>query len=433
MPDASNLSRRGLLLAGLAGAAAPVVTPRSGGGAWRAGAVSALPLVQPIASQRAYEAFGVCAHPHFDQSGYKYTRDWMSALASVGARYFRGLYAHQHFANRTTTELARENGIKWGATVCPDLFFPDSDLAGRIRHIASNAADVCLFIEGVNEPNNVRGWGSPPPPDWPQRTVAKQRVIWETVRSEPRLSHVHVVGPSLHASLSTESDHRRLRDAGLVRYMDFAGLHRYPGGRYPDHLLDQRLSWIKRYWSGKPAWITETGYTNALHHREKEGHAPVPEDVSAVYAPAALLEALDRGCKVSWYELLDDPDPLAKDDIESNFGMFATAFEDAPPWRAKPVVSTMRAFLARLDDPGPPYRPARIGLRVSSEAKDVRATVTGRRDGAVTLHVRRAANCWDPAARQRIPVAPVPVVVETARGSMTLVVDHNVQSIPLRT
>ncbi len=432
-PTTSALSRRGFLLAGAAGASAPLLPAALGEGGpsgWvpLSHAATALPRVRPIWSQRAYEAFGVCSHPNFGKSVYKYTSQWMAALAGTRASYFRGMYSHGITATRTTTRLARDHGISWGMTVCPTLAYKDADLVRRLRHIADNAADICLYVEGVNEPNYVRGGGSPPA-DWPQRTVAKQKLIWQAVKADPRLSHVKVVGPSLQAVVGKENHYKALRDAGIVRYMDYAGIHRYHGGRYPDHLIDERLAWIDRYWGGKPTWITETGYTNAL--ARKRGHNPVPEDVSAAYAPSALLEAVDRGCKVTWFELLDDPDPGAKDEIESNFGMFAIKDGMAPPWRAKPVVATMRSFLGRLEDPGPAYDPPSIGLRVTSQVDDVRRTVVARRDGSVTLHLRRATNCWHPVDQKRISVKTVPVRVETAKGTRTVWVDHRVTSIGL--
>ncbi len=425
----SSVSRRGLVLGGLAGLAGAAAIPlaRSATAATTLQNLTSgtLPLVKPLSSQLVYDAFGICSHPSFGQSGYRYTKEWMAALASIGASYFRGMYAHELTATRTTTTLARDHGIKWGMLVCPDVFYSDQELVRRIQHLAQNAADVCVYIEGVNEPNSGPEGGSPPA-DWPKRTVAKQKVIWQTVKGNPRLAHVKVIGPSLHAVAGTEAHYRALRDAGIVRYMDYAGMHRYPGGRYPNYLLDQRLAWVDRYWGGKPVWITETGYTNALHR--STGHTPVPEDVSAVYAPSALLEAVDRACKVSWYELLDDPDPWAQD-TESNFGMYATAVDDAPPWRAKPVVAVMKALLAQLKDPGGAYDPPRVRLKVTTDATDVRTTVVAKRNGTTTLHVRRATNCWDPAASQRIAVTPVPVIVETARATLTLAVNHKVQSI----
>ncbi len=426
------VSRRGFLAAGIAGASIAAF-PRlaSGGSVERLADYAAsqpLAAVRPTWSHAAYNSFGVCSHPNFGHTAYRYTTQWMDALADTGAAYFRGMYSHGIDATRTATQRARALGIKWGMTVCPDLSLSDQVLVSRIRHIAANAADICRYIEGVNEPNYIRGSGGVPS-DWVRRAVAKQKVIWDTVQSEPRLSHVNVLGPSLQAVEATETQYRLLGQAGLARYMSHAALHRYSGGRYPNHLIDERLRWVQQYWGGKPAWITEAGYTNALASRQ--GHRPVPEDVSAVYGPSVLLEAVDRGCKVSWFELLDDPDPGAKDDIESNFGMYAMTSGMAPPWRPKPVVSTMRSFLSGLKDPGQTYTPPTIGLNVVSSAGDVRGTVVTKRNGTATLYLRRATNCWDPNQQRRLTVQQVPVVVTTSRGARTVAVDHQVRAVSL--
>jgi hypothetical protein len=354
----------------------------------------------------------------------------MSALASTGASYFRGMYSESSPATARTTTLARAHGIGWGMLVCPeDWSMSDEALIARIRHVAGNAADVCRFVEGVNEPNHERG-GGPPPSDWVARTVAKQRLIWRAVKGDPRLAHVQVIGPSLHAVAATEAQYKALGDAGIARFMDYAGMHRYPGGHYPNHLLDERLSWVARHWSARPTWITETGYTNAL--ASPRGHRPVPESVSGVYGPSAVLEAADRGCNATWFELLDDPDAGDKDVIESNFGMFATTSGMGPIWRPKPIVAEMNSFLTWLDDPGPSFTPADIRLKVTSTIADVRTTVVGKRSGGVALYVRRATDCWDPSAQQPIPVQKAQVTIQTPEGSRTFAIDHVVRKIPLR-
>jgi hypothetical protein len=320
------------------------------------------------------------------------------------------------------------HGIKWGMTVCPDLTFSDVELIARIRHIAANAADRCIFIEGINEPNYVRATGQVPY-DWARRAVAKQRIIWNTVKGDGRLAHVKVLGPKLQATVGTEAHYRALGAAGIANYMDIAALACYPGGMYPYDFLDQRIGWIRKYWGGKSAWITETGYTNAL--ASTNAHAVVPEDVSAAYAPSILLEAVKRGARVSMFELLDDPDPGAKDDTEDNFGMFAIISGQAPPWRPKPIVSSLSSFLGALKDPGPAYDPQRIALSVTSAASDVRSTVTAKRNGSVTVHLRRSKDCWDPARKVRIHVPEVAVRIQTARLTRTVLVNHRVRSIPL--
>jgi hypothetical protein len=434
-----SLSRRGLLIAGAAGGAAIAIPSISSAGpkaatgnhvagAAGAGAVgTALPKVQPISSRRAYRAFGVCSHPNFGATVYKNTTDWMYMLAKTGASYFRGLYADNITATQVTIASARKHGIQWGMTVVPDDWsLSDAALIKRINHIAEHAADICLYVEGVNEPNHERD-GSKAPADWVARTIQKQKIIWNAVKSDPRLKNVRVVGPSLHAVAATEADYAALGRAGLANYMDFAGLHRYPNGKYPDQLLDEKIGWVNKYWGGKRVWITETGYTNSI---ADGGFNPVPEDISARYAPSALLEAVDRDCKVAWYELLDDPDAGAKNVRESNFGMFATD-SIAGPFRAKPVVPAMRQILDSLRDDGVGYTPAAIPLRITSAAKDVRSTVIARRDGTVTVFLRRSLPCWDTKARKRIEVPFTDVKIESAKGTQTVRVDDFVKAVRL--
>ena len=385
-------------------------------------------MVKPISSRRAYRAFGVCSHPNFGTTVYKNTTDWMDALAKTGASYFRGLYAEGITATKTTTASARAHGIQWGMTVCPeDWGLTDAGLVKRINHIADNAADVCLYVEGVNEPNHERD-GSKAPSDWVQRTIQKQRIIWNTVKSNPKLSHVKVVGPSLHAVAATESDYAALGRAGLANFMDFAGMHRYPNGKYPNQLLDEKIAWVNKYWGGKRVWITETGYSNSIG--AYSGANPVPEDISARYAPSALLEAVDRDCKVAWYELLDDPDSGSKNVRESNFGMYTTETL-AGPFRPKPVVASMRQILDTLRDDGHGYSPKEIPLRITSAAQDLRTTVTAKRDGSVTIFLRRSLPCWDTKSHTRIDVPFVDVKIESAKGAQTVRVDDVVRAVQL--
>jgi hypothetical protein len=313
-------------------------------------------------------------------------------------------------------------------TVCPDLSFPDSALVARIKHIAANAADRCLFVEGINEPNYNRGTGAIPA-DWARRAVAKQKIIWQTVKGDPRLSHAKVLGPKLQANVGTASHYQALGAAGITQYMDFAALACYPGGLYPYHKLNERLGWIRQYWGGKSAWITEAGYTNAL--AATSGAAPVPEEIAAIYAPSMLLEAVDHGCKVSVFELLDSPDAAAKNDTEANFGLFGIQGGEAPPWRAKPIVSSLRSFLSGLRDPGPAYTPSPISLSVTSSVSDVRSTVTAKRNGNATVHIRRARDAWDTSRKSRLAVPEVAVKISTPRGTRTALVDHHVRSFAL--
>jgi hypothetical protein len=247
------------------------------------------------------------------------------------------------------------------------------------------------------------------------------------VQSHARLAHVKVLGPSLQMVVVSESDYKWFADNGLNRYMDFAGTHCYPGGWYPDKRHVQLLTPMQRHWK-KPVWITETGYNNATASRV--GAKPVPDDVSALYAPSAVLEAADRGHKMAWYELLNDVNPL-RTDVEAHYGLLAVGSSQAPPWTLKPAAAALADFLAELADPGPAYTPAAIGLRVDAGAPDVRWTPIAKRNGAVRLYLRRSQPCYDPRKRVRLRVPQVPVRVTTGSGTRTVQVGSRVVSLLL--
>lgn len=389
-------------------------------------AAAALPLVRPMSSAAVVGAFGVNARPNFLRSGYRCYKQWMGAIADMGATSFRGLYAPGLPRTLEVVAEARRLGLTWDMVVVQGRGTSSEKIRRTLRHIAANAADVCSSVKGLNEPNYDRGTG--PVANWETDTLRIQRVIWDTVQADPRLAGVTVVGPTLQDNTAVRADYQRLADRGLLRTMDVGAIHRYPGGSYPDHLMDDRLSMLRRTWPGKPIWIAETGYTNAVASRS--GPRAVPESVAAAYGPSALLEAVDRGCRTAFFEMLDDPDAGAKDHPEANFGLFATRTGDGPPWRAKPIVASLRTLLTSLADPGPAHTPAPIRFRVSGSS-DLRATLTAKRDGTVTAHVRRARDCYDSSARRAIAVPSVRAKLETAGGVRYIEVDHRVTSVRL--
>ncbi|MBA2444949.1 MAG: hypothetical protein H0V49_06425 [Nocardioidaceae bacterium] len=373
-----------------------------------------LPTVEPVEANRLVRGFGVCAHPNFNTATYQHTTAWVERLAGTNASYFRGMYTPNLPSVRFATTEARRLGVGWLATVAPENWsVTGAQLIARLEHLRDNAADVVIAIEGINEPNHERS-GGPPPADWPQRTVAIQKVIWDFVQATPALAHVQVIGPSLHASVSTvHEDHLRLGHLGCQNYFDYAGLHRYFGGRYPDHLVDERLGWIKEAYGDRPTWVTETGYTNCVANTKQ--HKPVPENVSAAYGPLCLLEFAIRGCRSTRYELLDDPDENAKDVVESNFGLWRTPSLDPGTWTEKPEATVMRDFLSFLEDPGPHYTPAPVQLRVTAP-DNVKNLVVGKRNGSATLLLWQNTAIFDPNSQTAITVPSASVGVKTASG-----------------
>jgi hypothetical protein len=426
------LSRRSILkrgaVAAVAGATAPVFNGWAGPLASDATA-AALPTVTPKWSQLAVQSFGVCAMPLHDKSVYHHRSAWIANLASMGVHSIRSFYEAGFAPTYETVNLLRQRGMKWGVIAIDEdeLQAPDARIVARVNDIANRAADVCLYVEGINEPNHNRD-GSRVLSNWRELTLQKQKVLWQAVQARPELrGRVAVVGPSLQMNEVTEADYKWFAAHGLLNYMTHAGSHAYSGGRYPDRKFATQLQPMLRHWK-KPAWITETGYTNSL--AGPTGPSPIPEWAAGVYAPSALLEAVDRNWKVTWFEVLDDPDAGVKSVTEANYGLFALeGTRMAPPWRAKPAAVALRSMLTGLKDPGPAYRPAPIGLRVSAPVADVRWTALGKRNGSVRVYLRRAAEVYDARTNRALSVPKVTVTIATAKGIRAVPVGAEVVSV----
>ena len=419
------LSRRSVLQRGAvavaAGATAPVFSGLAGPLTPGASA-AALPLVVPKSSQKALEAFGVCAMPHFDKTAYHYRSAWVSNLHDMGVSYIRAAYGVGSGPTYETVSLIRQRRMKWGmiAIAEDELSAPDSRIIARVNDIAARAADICLYVEGINEPNHNRN-GSRPPSNWKELTLQKQKTLWQAVQARPELrGRVAVLSPSFQMNHITDSDYQWFAARGMMNYMTHSASHAYSGGRYPDAKFASLLGPMQRYWK-KPVWVTETGFTNAVDG--PQGPSPVPESVSGVYAPSAVLEAVDRNWKTVWFEVLDDPDAGSKSEIEANYGLFALQNNRmAPPWRAKPAAVALKGILTGMRDPGQSYQPRSIGLRVSAPVSDVRWTALGKRDGSVRLYLRRANTASAPK---------VNVTITTAKGSRSVSVGTAVTSVLL--
>ena len=429
-PQSPALSRRSVLKHGAVAAAAGAATPVFSGLAGPlspAADAAALPLVTPKWSQAALDSFGVCAMPLHDKSVYQFRSAWIGNLASLGVSFIRGTYKPGFAPTYETAGLLRRHGMKWNMVLVTDLRQSDADIRARVNDIANRAADVCLAVEGINEPNHNRHGGSVPT-TWKEQTLAKQKVLWQAVQANDKLRGTPVLGPSLQMQKATESDFRWFAERGINNYMTHAGAHCYPTGRYIDRNFDSMLRPMRTHWR-KPVWITETGYTNAL--ADAGGQRPVPEWVAGVYSPSAVLEAIDRGWKVNWFEALDDLDSGSKDNVEANYGLYALGSSMAPPWRAKPAAVALKGVLTSMKDQGPAYRPSARGLRVSAPVADVRWTALGKRDGSARLYLRRATEVYDAVRERAITVPKVSVTVVTSRGVRSVSVGAEVVLVQL--
>ncbi len=425
-PLRTTVSRRAVLGAAASGAAlAPLAA-----GASTPAAATTLPLVTPVWSEQLRRSYGVAVHPNLGKTGYAYVDAWAQQVAAMNATYIRGRYAPQLDATAQTIARCRALGLKWLMLVIPeDWSMSPAELRTTLAHIRDNAADVCIGIEGMNEPNHNRD-GSEVRADWAAATVVYQKVIKEFVAATPSMAHVTVVGPSLQmGGTDPLAAFLALADAGIRPYMDEAGMHSYPGGMKPDNNVAKRLGWVATAWGQLPTLVSETGYHTATN-APLVGHRPAPTDVAATYGPRSLLEYASRGCRSVRFELLDDPD-AANATAESNFGLLEATGLAPSTWTPKAEYGVMQAFLGSLKDSAASYTPAPVPLQVVAPST-VKWTLVAKSDGTVSLLTYLNASVYDAVKRVRLTVAPVDVTIIDRAGTRVVKVGPQVTSVPVR-
>jgi hypothetical protein len=428
--DDPALSRRTLLTAAAATATAPLVIE-----GLAATAAAAVPRVRvtPLWTQRLRRSYGVAALPVDLAPVYSHVEDWTQRVADLGATYVRGRY--RPGADQTTRMVARCRalGLKWLMSIIPENWSMSEDELRRVLvHIRDNAADVCVGIMNINEPNHNRD-GSAVRPDWPELTVGYQRVIKTFLDATPSLSSAVSVGPSLQMGADDPSpDFFALRDAGLPAYLDHAGLHSYPSGWAPSKHVKLRLRYVRDAWGDVPTWVTETGYNTATSFpfTGLKGPNPVPQDVTATYGPRSVLEWGIRGCKAVRFQLLDEPNP-GNDDPNENFGLIENTGDLPSTWTPKPEYTAMQRFLASLQDPVASYKPPSFRVGVAGPSNLTWIPV-GKSDGSRALLMYRDAPLWDPDTRTRRTVRTADVTVTDRIGTRVVKVGAQVVSLRIR-
>jgi len=402
-------------------------------GSFTPAAAAGLPMVTPVWSESIRRSFGVAVQPQFIDSPYGDAAAWPKYVSQMGATWIRGKYnisPNLRASNDTIIKQCRMLGLKWVMTVIPeDWSMSIPQLKAVLADIRGRAADVCIAIEGMNEPNHNKD-GSPLRRDWAAATVAYQKVIWDFVHATPSMSHVSVLSPSLQMGGKTPlTDFNALTAAGIKGKMDYAGMHSYPAGLKPDNQIETRLGYVRSAWGAVPTWVSETGYNNAMA-APMAGPRPVPVDVAATYGPRSVLEYFSRGCKSARYELLSEPDPKNAD-CESGYGLLNCPSNDPATWTLKPEYNVMRKFLGGLKDTATNYKPTAVPLQVTAPST-VKWVLTAKSDGTTTLYAYLNSSIWDVAKRTHLNPAPVNVKVTDRAGTRTIKVGAAITAIKIR-
>jgi hypothetical protein len=302
-------TRRGFIL-GAAGTAGLLAV---GGLSTEAGAV----LQSKAASVSDY--YGVCIHSNFRTSIYGNDTKVLNAVVKSKALYVRDLLM---------TEGSLDQDALWAKYLAAGIrgFRGTVGRYGRVNDKPATtarllkSADKLIEVEGFNEPdlNGV------PISTWLAPTVAWQKFLFTTVKSNPSLAHIRVCLGSLRgANKNLAVEQAQLMDA-CAGYFDYANLHIYPGTSNILTTIDKHLSYAK----GHPVIVSEYGGTTAKMSLNQQ----------ATVLASGLTYLAGKGVKAYIYELMDDADPTGMD-IQSNFGIYEST------WADKPAVVALRALV----------------------------------------------------------------------------------------
>ncbi len=363
-------------------------------------ALPATAAAAPVAASPADSLVGsIGVNVHFDYTGTPYQSDFATVkqrLLELGVRHVRDFLSNERPDQvHSLNELA-------AAGIGSDLIlgspdFPESVLDQTIARLKElNGVEA---VEGANE-YAINGDSARK-----SKALAYQKRLYETIKGDPALASLPILGPSL-----VGKNWEELGDVSA--YLDAGNIHVYPEGNQPQNRLETVIARAPTNSAQKPLWATETGYTNAINWTPGGAgeNKPISEAAAGVYYPRLLLEYFAHGLVRTYpYELLNDaPDPEL-DDRESNFGLLRN---DLSP---KPAFSAVRNLLQLLADPGPGFAPGTLDYTLADSGTQLHSSLFEKRDGTFYLALWRWKAIWNPDEKVELPVAPQPVQVQLAQ------------------
>jgi hypothetical protein len=373
-----------------------------------------------------------------------YMSDDFANSFGVNTRFNEQLYAHQRPAvEALLTELGfrhiRDGSVSYGAdgrmflrSLCSrfgihsSLGLNDTDSDDAIvRYIR----DVpCLdMVEGPNELNGQL--------NWIPRLAGFLPHVYSLIRNTPAYNGIPVVAPSI----TRLGDAQLLADKiDLSQYVDLGNKHSYPGQRniggadgtgargwgasfgpcpkytYGSYFFNICASQI--FTKSRPIWTTETGYTSSPDGEPASAQThggTIPYDVAAKYLPRLMAYEFMNGIQRTYVMALLDGESGCNGPF-SRLGLVAgdCPKTDAPVTLSpKPPFYALKSLMATVADPGPPFKPTPLMLKVDTPDPKFQMLLLQKRSSAYTLVYWIEASDWDVDAGERRNVVPEPVNV----------------------
>lgn len=343
------------------------------------------------------DSIGVDTHTSYDDT--PYGEDFATVeqrLAELGVRHVR-----EDLVSESPDQYERLRALA-GIGIHSTLILgdPNNGVEGLEELLSTMRTELGGTAEAVEGPNEFDSRGGA---DWAARLADYQQRLYTSVKSDPALAALPVVGPSIVQKRNQEA----LGD--ISGSLDYGNVHSYPNGSFPESNVDSYLQRAALNSAGKPVIATETGYNTAIATTEE--HQPVSEEAMAVYMPRLYLEYFRRGfARTFSYELLDEHANDGHDEVEANFGLL---HNDLSP---KPSFEALRNTISILSDPGPGFAPASLEYDLGGDRADLHQLLLQKRDGSFYLALWRAESVWDTASRSATAAHEGTVTVDLKRS-----------------
>lgn len=240
-----------------------------------------------------------------------------------------------------TQRAYREHGIKsWFTVGSPRVPLGAREwdqVEGLLTGELAGMVERCF---GWNEPNHDRG-GGPLTDQWPQQTAAHQQQLWSRVAP----LGIKIGTPQLWSGdLDTHDADLAVLAPLLEGTFDHVGWHLYPRGDVGVDLIERFEATYRDLLGAFPVICTEAGYLDAADY--SGGAANLTPTQKAGFLPELVDAYVSRGYGISYFELLDDPDPSASE-REASLGLVECPEVDPATWVDKPAFDELAAYLRR--------------------------------------------------------------------------------------
>ncbi len=373
----------------------------------------------PVAARSADSFVGsIGVNTHFYYSDTPYVEQFglvKQRLAELGVHHIRENIAPDERPDqyRRLRELSAI-GIK------ADLILgdPRNGISTLDRMISVVKNELPGAVDAVEGPNEFNAQGVS---NWVSMLREYQQHLYSAVKSDPALSSLTVIGPSI----TNWGDAEKLGD--MSEMLDVGCAHPYTS-RPPETVVTESLERAEQTAGSKPAFTTETGYHTALNYKSSsEAFLPVTEAAQAVYMPRIFLEQFRRGVARTYsYELLNQFPDAKLTERESNWGLLRNDLSK------KPAFDALQNLIAILKDSGSSSASGSLDYSLEGNQENLRQLLLRKSDGSYYLALWRATSVWDAVKQVTLDPGSSPISIRFNQPvSSVELYAPNVSSAPL--